>query len=464
MHIYLWLLRASFLVISTTAFYPLRPLDVLPGTPKVADGSEKRILSPMRGDDGRIQKRKHMKLSMKRKAAPVSTMRKAIVASSNRVYQIHSHSHHWSGIELEAIDRRNSKDLNKKDNQEITELHPRTQVRRSNDYKIVTASQPKQTDSVAIDQDGTDFSYFSAIQLGERGKIMRVLVDTGAANTWVMGSNCTSGPCLTHNTFGAKDSNTMHTTTAEFNLAYGTGTVSGLIVNDTVKMAGFLLPLYFGAASVVSDDFSWYPVDGILGLGRPASNIVKFPTIMEAIDKSKLLQKNLIGINLQRNADRSTDGELNFGSPDRTKYSGDLSYTKTVQAKERWEIPIDDAGVNGFACGFSNKTAIIDTGTSFVLLPPADAKLIHNQIPDSQQTGEQFNVPCTSELPVQIIISGVTYNISAKDYVGNPINSGNLCSSNIVGKAAFGPDQWLVGDVFLKNVYTVLDFDEERIG
>lgn len=293
---------------------------------------------------------------------------------------------------------------------------------------------------------------------------MYMLIDTGTANTWVMGADCSSGQCSTHTTFGAQDSDTLQTTNTKFNLTYGTGTVSGVIVNDTVKMAGFSIPLSFGSASVVSDDFSWYPIDGILGLGRKAPDTVGPPTVMEAIKTNQLFTRNLVGINLQRNGDGSTDGELNFGSPDITKYTGNLSYTNTVSDKKRWEIPIDDASVNGVACKFSGKTAIIDTGTTFIILPPADAQRFHDLIPDSQRTGESFNIPCSSSLPVQIVISNMFYNISAKDYVGSPVTDQSTCSSNIIGKTTFGPDQWLLGDVFLKNVYTVLDFDGDRIG
>ena len=65
-----------------------------------------------------------------------------------------------------------------------------TPVKRDNDYSIITASQPSQTNSMAVHEDGTDFSYFSAVNFGSHGKPMYMLIDTGAANTWVMGANC----------------------------------------------------------------------------------------------------------------------------------------------------------------------------------------------------------------------------------------------------------------------------------
>lgn len=337
-------------------------------------------------------------------------------------------------------------------------------VKRDNGFSIVTAAKPAQTNSAPIYEDGTDFSYFTPVSFGSRNTLMYMLVDTGAANTWVMGSSCSTEACKKHNTFGEQDSITFKPTGDVFNLTYGTGSVSGATVNDTVNIAGMSIPLSFGAASTTSNDFLDYPMDGILGLGRSASNTMQFPTVMEAIMGSKELPANLFGVNLQRNSDGSTDGELSFGAPDKTKYHGDLSFTDTVSDGKLWEIPLDDAGFEGKFCKFTGKSAVVDTGTTFMLLPPDDSKQLHSQIPQSQQEGAIFKIPCSTEQPVQIIISGVSYNITPKDYIGNPINGGSLCESNIIGKQAFGPDKWLLGDVFLKNVYTVFDFDKNRIG
>ena len=343
------------------------------------------------------------------------------------------------------------------------EHHAASLVKRDNNFNVVTAVKPSQTNSAPIDEDGTDFSYFAPLSFGSRDTSMYMLVDTGAANTWVMGSNCTTEACEKHNTFGEADSATYKPTGETFNLTYGTGSVSGVIINDTVQIAGMSIPLSFGAASTTSDDFLDYPMDGILGLGRSASNTMQFPTVMQAIMDAAELQANIFGVNLQRDSDGYMNGELNLGAPDISKYVGDLSWTATI-SKKLWEIPVDDSGFSGQWCNFSGKGAVIDTGTTFMLLPPADSKQLHAQIPQSQQDGEVFHIPCSTQMPIQVVISGVAYNITPADYIGKAVKGGNLCESNIIGRQAFGPDEWLLGDVFLKNVYTVFDMDRERIG
>lgn len=293
---------------------------------------------------------------------------------------------------------------------------------------------------------------------------MYLLVDTGATNAWVMGSDCKSEACGVHRTFGSKDSTTLKRTGAGFTIGYGTGVVSGELVNDTVVMGGLSLSTTFGLATNVSDEFSSLPADGILALSRPKSGNSGYTTIIDSLIQSKVLESNVIGINLQRASDGTADGELNFGSPDTTKYTGELLYVNTVPGNKDWEIPIDDIVINGVACNFTGETSYIDTGTSFMLLPTEDAQRIHSLIPRSRQVGDAFQLPCSSDALFQIKVSGTAYSIRPEDYIGNPIEGGEFCGSNIGGGLQFARKMWIFGDVFLKNVYTVLDFDKHRIG
>jgi hypothetical protein len=128
---------------------------------------------------------------------------------------------------------------------------------------------------MAVNQDGTDYSYFSTLKFGSSGESLYMLVDTGAANTWVMGSDCTSRACNAHNTFGQANSGTLQITNTPWDVTTALGR-SVEWSNDTVSLAGYTLPIAFGSASETSDDFLTYPMDGILGLGRPKSNVMGY--------------------------------------------------------------------------------------------------------------------------------------------------------------------------------------------
>lgn len=347
---------------------------------------------------------------------------------------------------------------------EVTKRPAAQRIKRANEFPMAIASTPDTPSAMAISEDGKDFSYFANLKFGSEGKDMWLLVDTGAASTWVMGSDCTTSACKTHQTFGSQDSTSLNISKETWSVTYGTGTVSGAIVSDTIAFANYTIELEFGLASVTSDDFNSYPMDGILGLGRPDSSTLGSSTFMAVVQKEKLLKTNILGIHLQRNSDGATDGQITLGDVDKSKFDGDISYTNTVSPSGMWEISANDAGVGGKSCNFTGKTAIIDTGTSYILMPPGDAKTLHDLIPGSTSGGSGYMIPCNATEKVQFSFSGVTYDVSAKDYLGRADDSGKMCASNIIGLQAFGPNTWLLGDVFLKNVYSVFDFDQNRIG
>ncbi|EOA92173.1 uncharacterized protein SETTUDRAFT_85375 [Exserohilum turcica Et28A] len=341
---------------------------------------------------------------------------------------------------------------------------------RENVYQIVASNKPSQENSVAIDQDGKDLSYMVAVTFGDSKEEYHMLLDSAASNTWVMGQDCKSEACKTHNLFGAGDSSSLKTDTKSFSITYGTGSSSGTLATDTVHLGSLSSPLTFGLATNVSDEFRAYPMDGILGIGRGSGSDgdIHAPQIMDVLSSNRLINAKLYGIHLSRAKDGLKDGELDLGQVNPKRFTGDINYIDCVENDTGfWEIPLQGASVDGADAGLSTaaRTAIMDTGTSYILMPKDDAVAIHAKIKGQTQNGEAFFVPCDTTAVVQFGFNGQKYNISAADWIGDQVDqSKNLCRSNIVGRQTFGAHQWLVGDVFLKNVYSVFDFDKSRVG
>lgn len=207
-------------------------------------------------------------------------------------------------------------------------------------------------------------------------------------------------------------------------------------------------------------------MDGILGIGRGdnVQGTIEAPQVMDVLKTSNIIGAKLYGIHLNRGKDGVLDGELNLGEPNKERYDGDLNYMKIVENDSGfWEIGVDNVGVDGTELGIAGKSAIIDTGTSFILMPEPDATSVHDLIPNYKKSGETYTVPCDTTQVVWLEFGGQKYNISTKDYIGGEAGDGN-CKSNIIGRKTFGDNQWLVGDVFLKNVYSVFDFDNSQVG
>ncbi|KAI1754727.1 aspartic peptidase domain-containing protein [Xylaria castorea] len=327
---------------------------------------------------------------------------------------------------------------------------------RAPGYTIVKADGSTFKNSAGIDQDGTDYSYFAEVELGSEGKQLYMLLDTGASTTWVMGSTCTSKSCLMHNTFGPADSKTFNDTGKTYSVEYGTGSVRGHVVEDSLSLAGLSVTLPFGVANTTSDQFTQFPFDGILGLATSSD------TWLTAVKNANLIKSNMFGISLARNSDGTNDGEIVFGATNPAKYTGDITYS-SVKSDSAWTIPMDDITISGKSAGITGRSAYIDTGTSFVFGPPDDVEALYKLIPGSStKDGSSYTVPCDTDSQVAFTFSKQSWNVSSKDFISAP-NGDGTCIGNIYGME-YVPGGWLLGDVFLKNVYSVFDVDNGQIG
>ncbi|KAJ5653352.1 Aspartic-type endopeptidase ctsD [Penicillium lividum] len=331
---------------------------------------------------------------------------------------------------------------------------------RRDSHTIVDANTPTLPTSAPLDQDGHDYSYFTMVEVGSQKEKMWLALDTGSPSTWVFGSDCTADVCTSHNIFDTDNSTTYVSNSSTISVGYGSGTIKGSLGQDTLSIADMDVTLTFGQATNATSAFASYPIDGILGLGRSGTAGWMIPSFMDAVAQNGYLSSNVVGFSLSRAADDAKTGEVNFGQIDTTKFDGNLTYTATNS--DIWSIPLDDAYVNGSPCGFSGKSATIDTGTTYILIPPSDAATLFAVVPGSHKSGENYIIPCNSTATIEFEFSGIKYTILPEDYVGSSSTDG--CVSTIVGHQYSGTDDWLVGDVFLKNVYAVFDFNNGQIG
>lgn len=342
-----------------------------------------------------------------------------------------------------------------------TSPSPEVLVGRDNQYTVSTAATPSGTNSAGIDQDGTDFSYFVEAKLGSSDKPLYMLCDTGAGTTWVMGSNCNSDACKMHTTWGPSDSTTSTAVGNEFSLNYGTGAVNGTLTEDSMTIASVKVTMAFGVANTTSDDFKSFAFDGILGLSMNNGSSDNF---MGSVKEDKLLSTNVFSVALDRAEDGPNTGQLTFGGIDSSKFTGDMTYTPVnATANGDWAIPMDGIGYDSNKANVTGRLAYIDTGTTYAFGPPDDVAALHKIIPGANSTdGVTFTAPCNSDKSITVTFSGVEHNISVKDWLSDPSASG-VCTSNIFGREVM-TGAWFLGAVYLKNVYTVFDIDETRIG
>ncbi|KAG9224715.1 hypothetical protein PTI98_010130 [Pleurotus ostreatus] len=329
---------------------------------------------------------------------------------------------------------------------------------------IAFADTPAADNSIGLDIIANDVGYFATILLGTPPREFRVIMDSGSADLWVGAEDCdsdTATGCGNHVFLGGISSTTFEDSQRPFQITYGTGAVVGTIVRDNLKLAGLSLDGHiFGVAHNESKEFAGNDVafDGILGTAQSTLSNQKTLTAVESLAQNGLIQDPITSYKISRLDDQKNDGVITFGGLDETKF--DPSTLVTVDNLSRvgfWEAAMDKITVDGADTRLTRRTAILDTGTTLILAPDADARALHQAIPGARSDGQGgFIIPCTTNATIALTFGGREFTIDPRDLVFAPLNLNDPtgdCFSGITSGSIGGANQWLVGDVFLKSAY-----------
>lgn len=167
---------------------------------------------------------------------------------------------------------------------------------------------------------------------------------------------------------------------------------------------------------------------------------------------------------LSRGKDQLNDGQLSFGGIDDFEFNEPITYSPNVSPIGLWEVNIEKVAIDGFNIPIRvETTALLDTGTSYMLLPADVALMIHRRIPGAQAAESTYLIPCDSSIALEFTIAGQTYAIPASDFMGEQYKWG-MCISRIAASDIAGPDTWLLGAAFLKSFYQVYDMEANQVG
>ncbi|CAG8472093.1 999_t:CDS:2 [Scutellospora calospora] len=313
-----------------------------------------------------------------------------------------------------------------------------------------------------------DEDYYGKIIIGNQE--FSVLLDTGSSNLWIPNKDCTSSSCQNHNKFDSSRSKTFKPEGNEWSIPYVTGSSSGVTGIDNVKIGCVTAESQiFGLANTVSNDFIDQECDGILGLAFDCLNTMDnaAPTLISTLINQKKINP-IFSFHFQHETDFDDQGTFTLGGVDESKFNGKITFNPIVDAVGFWTINLGGAIVNSNPISFSKRIALIDTGTTVVIIPSNDAEAIHNQIQGAEFDSQNgfYTIPCNTKAIVSLRFGGVDYKIPTKDLTFFPL-SGTVCISSIYPGAEDifnSPDIWLVGQTFLKNVYSVFDKGNNKVG
>ncbi|KAI7816216.1 aspartic peptidase domain-containing protein [Gamsiella multidivaricata] len=165
-------------------------------------------------------------------------------------------------------------------------------------------------------------------------------------------------------------------------------------------------------------------------------------------------------------ATEGSGGAVIFGGVDTTKYVGNFTWSP-ITDKNAWKIRLDAVSIAGKDLGLSGE-ALIDSGTSLIVVPSKAASIFHEHIPgaiEAPQVG--WILPCnTSAGDLNFTISGQQFRVPAEELVVLFRIPGyaEYCKSAIDVAGSATETDWVLGASFLKNVYSVFDYRSLAVG
>ncbi|KAF9576393.1 hypothetical protein EC968_008688 [Mortierella alpina] len=309
-----------------------------------------------------------------------------------------------------------------------------------------------------------DIQYYAEVEIGSDMQKVRLDFDTGSSDLWIPDSTCKT----TCAKFNRETSTTFQPVKGKFQISYGDGSrVEGILGQDRVNIAGLVIENQtFGLALRQSTSFSNDVVDGILGLAYNTISCVPGTlTPMDNLVKQNLIQSPVFSVWLGRSTEGG-GGEYRFGGYDPNRFEGELTWVP-VTKKRYWQIKCEGLFFGDVDLNLKGE-AIIDTGTTLVIVPTKVAKAIHAHIPGSSyDRNNGWIVPDTPEVaalsPILLVLGGVKFEIVMKDMMREPV----VGKPGYVYSGIASTDYvrlWILGDVFIKQNYCVFDVGQDRIG
>ncbi|KAG8952195.1 Type I transmembrane sorting receptor [Tulasnella sp. 424] len=312
-------------------------------------------------------------------------------------------------------------------------------------FDIQSLKKRQGSGTISLNDNG-DVAYAGALTVGTPAQQLTADFDTGSADLLI--------PTFTNQ--------------------YGDGSQeSGTVASDNVAVGG--LTVEYQAFAAITQESGDYGANGtftvLMGMAFPADSKANATPFVFNLVSLHSLTSNLFSFYLARG--NNTGSELCIGCTDSSKYTGDVAYypleaSATNGTQTHWSIAADGITVNG-QNATQGLSCIMDTGTTAIWVPLAHAQALYASIPGATPAPGQPNgyyaFPCNQTIPeVAFVLGGKPFAIDARDFNAGPVTEGSdLCMGAIFGSAQ-AVNFAIVGDVFLKNWYSIYDAGGKRVG
>ncbi|KAF8504113.1 aspartic peptidase domain-containing protein [Gautieria morchelliformis] len=355
------------------------------------------------------------------------------------------------------------------------------------------------TGSVPITDENADSSYSGTISIGNPGQSFDVILDTGSSDLWVASTQCLQGCPSGTTTYNPSSSSSFKDTSQTVSITYGTGAVQGDAGSDTVSMGGFTTQSQtFLVAQEVSSGLLTGTLSGLLGLGFKSIANTGATPFVQGLASSSSFSQPLMSFYLERHindsgaAARAAGGVLTLGNTNSSLFTGTIDFVNipATVTPGFWLLPVTGVTAQGTAVSLPSQSqlAAIDTGTTLIGGPTAAVAALYTNIPGAQQgTGSlqgYYTFPCSTVVNISMSFGGAhSWPINPVDFKLEASTGGKtVCigavfdlsggtstspGSSPPNKRQLNPStnpDWIVGDTFLKNVYSVFRYDPPSVG
>ncbi|KAJ7257963.1 aspartic peptidase domain-containing protein [Mycena haematopus] len=337
-----------------------------------------------------------------------------------------------------------------------------------------------------------DSSYFGTISIGTPPQSLNVILDTGSSDLWVADSNCTNCGGQTPLFKPDQSESYVQQTNPNASVSYASGQVIGLNSTDNVSMGNFSFQSQgFLSVQSVANGLIAGSVSGMMGLAFSAISTTKTVPFWQGLISSNQLAAPEMAFWLTRFLDTNFQeeepgGSFTLGGTNSSLYQGDIEFLPLAGSPSQptyWLLDVSAVTVQGQSLNVSSETtlAAIDTGTTLIGGPAIDVRNLWSQIPDSGPVPSRpgfFQFPCTTTLNISMAFGGTLWPIDPADMNLGTVNmflglgdSGSMCIgaiydwtlANVTVTDQTKPS-WVIGDTFLKNVYSVYRQNPLSIG
>ncbi|KAH9922356.1 acid protease [Epithele typhae] len=295
------------------------------------------------------------------------------------------------------------------------------------------AAHPLKRAGVPLTDEDHDVQWAGKVAIGTPPTTFLIDFDTGSSDLWVPSSACTS--CGSHKKYNPARSSTSSKKSGTFEMV----TVGG------IKATG----QYFSAVTTESSEFTSDVVDGLMGLAFPQLSNLKHKPFFNTAFSQGTAKQNVFGFKLA-----TTGSELYLGGTNSALYTGALEYHPVSPSSLGfWQITGASAFANGARVASGFQTAF------YAAVPGAKVFDAANGL---------YQYPCARAPSVAFSWgpTGKAWAVSKNNFSLGVTRAGSTwCVGALAGQDfGLGSNVWLLGDSFMKNVYTAFSFAQNSVG